>query len=296
MTRKSMLGAVLFGVAIGACGKGGSSSPSSTITVTLPEWQVPAGTVMLKCMYQNLHNPEPVNVQDFLTTQGEGGHHLIAFLSSQSLPDGTIVDCSSAQSMVSFSALLFQMTKAGFELPKGYAVQVPANAEIVWQSHYINASTSEITTHDTIQIQTVPLDPAPVLVGTYAFTELNFDVPAGQMGSTSIDCAVPFDMTGFTLMGHMHQWGQRITIQDGPTVDNMQLLYDIDDWQPAYQNTPPYDQWPFDAPFEIHGGDNLRLSCTWDNTQGTTDLTFPTEMCAGVFWFFPATQSPICSD
>src|SRR5580698_331854 len=110
MNRKSVgLGLGLVGLAMGGCGKSGSS-PSS-VTVTLPEWQVAAGQVSLKCLYQGLHNPQPLNVQKFLTSQGQGGHHLIAFISTTSLPDGTLVDCASASSMLSFRPLLEQITK-----------------------------------------------------------------------------------------------------------------------------------------------------------------------------------------
>lgn len=275
---------------------GGGGSGHGDETVTLPEWTVPAGSESLKCVYQSLHNTTDLYVQRFSITQAPGGHHLLAFISTSTLPDGTEVDCASSQSMQSFRPLLVPTSTDGFDLPDGYVVRIPANAAIVYQSHYVNATTSEITTHDTVKIHFVPKSAGQTEVSTYINTTLNFTVPAGQTASKSLDCVAPRDMHVFSVQGHMHEWGTRFQLALGPDDASLATVYDISPWQVLYRDKPPASQFPFDAPLEIHQGDHLRMTCNWDNTQGATALTFPTEMCAAILWIYPASETIVCSE
>ena len=290
---KKFLG-VLAALSLAGCGS--HSSGASSTTVTLPSWTVAPGTEMLKCVYQGLHNPEDRWVQEFDVSQIAGGHHLVAFLSTTDLPDGTEVDCGSPQSMESFRPLLLGLDKKGFHLPDHYAVRIPANATIVYQSHYVNATTSPINTLDQVKIHFVGHDSQTIPTGTWAVNRVAFDVPAGQRASASEECIAPVDMNVFALFGHMHEWGSRVFIEAGPDASSMSTIYDVQHWTAAMRDAPPIDGFSFDAPMQIHAGDHVRLNCSWDNTQGSADLQFPKEMCASLFWFYPATESPICSD
>jgi hypothetical protein len=290
---KKFLG-VLAALTLAGCGSSHSSGASST-TVTLPSWTVAPGTELLKCVYKSLHNPEDRWVQEFDTTQIEGGHHIAAYLSITELPDGTEVDCASPQSMESFRPLLIGLDKNGFALPEHYAVRIPANATIVYQSHYINATTAPINTLDKVKIHFVSRDAQTIPAGTFAFSRISFNIPAGETVSTSEECTVPSDMKVFTMFGHMHEWGKAVSIEAGPTADSMTTIYDVQHWTAQMRDSPPHYDFGFETPMQLHTGDHVRLNCTWEN-HTSDPIGFPKEMCAGVLWFFPAEESPICGD
>lgn len=292
--KKSLVAALAFALAAGC--SGGSHGGGATQSLTLPTWTVQPGTEMLKCVYKSLHNTEDVFVKQFDTTQLPGGHHIVGFLSTTTLADGVEVDCSSAQSMESWRPLLTGLSKEGFTLPSPYAIRIPANATLVFQSHYINTSTAPLQTHDEIKIHFTSKTPDLTEVQTWSNTVLNFNVPAGEVKTFSVDCVAPQDMHVFTMFGHMHEWGKEIRVDLGPTPSSMANIYDIQHWSSSLRDSPPHQVWAFDAPLEVHTGDHVRLACTWDNTQGADALAFPKEMCASVFWFYPGTDSLICTD
>ena len=291
--KKAALGFGFVVLAAGGCSGGSQHGPAS-FTVNLPSWTVPAGQEVLKCVYQSMHNTQDVFVDKFVTEQIPGGHHLLGFLSTTTLPDGTEVDCASAQSMESFRPLLTGLSKSGFELPAGYAVRVPANATLVWQSHYVNATTSAIQTKDKIEVFFTPASPNLVQVQAYMVNRLGFDLAPHAISSDGQDCVVPQDLNVFAIFGHMHEWGKAVKIELGAP-NALQPVYDVENWNTGFRDKPPMEQFPFDAPMQIHQGEHVKLTCTWDNTLDT-DLTFPQEMCAGGLWVFPASDPIICSD
>ena len=279
-------------VSVNGCAAAGAGK-SNEVHYTLPPAQIAPGEETMRCWYTTLQTDADVYATTFVTDQAPGGHHIVAFTTTEDVADGTVIDCSGPESMVNWSPILTGLDKGGFAFPDGYAVRVPAHARLVFQSHYINATTAPITTHDEVTIDYRRDAVGVTLVGTSANTTLDFSIEPGATKTVSFDCEVTQPMEVFTLIGHMHEWGRALTIEAGPPTA-MASLYDIPQWEPVFRDSPPTIDYGFDAPLHLAVGDIVRTSCTWQNTESAA-LGFPKEMCVSLFWFYPAEHSLTCT-
>src|SRR5207248_904351 len=126
--------------------------------------------------------------------------------------------------------LLIPIDKTGSHLPPGYAVKIPANAAVVFQTHYVNASSAQITTHDEIDLDFVADGPQVTKVNTWLTSTLGFNLPAAQKTTVALNCIAPTDMNAFSAFGHMHELGRRVTLEVGPDDAHLQTIYDIENW------------------------------------------------------------------
>jgi hypothetical protein len=58
---------------------------------------------------------------------------------------------------------------------------------------------------------------------------------------------------------------------------------------------PKYNKFSLAAPKVAHTGDTIHTHCEWQNST-TKPITFPTEMCAGVTFYFPAHGQMTCTE
>ena len=75
----------------------------------------------------------------------------------------------------------------------------------------------------------------------------------------------------------MHEQGSYFEIQIGPTVDELERVYLVDDWIPEFRDLPPIELYS-DNPLHLTEGTILRTTCKWKNRTGEP-LVFPAEMC-----------------
>lgn len=110
---------------------------------------------------------------------------------------------------------------------------------------------------------------------------------AGNSGEKSIGYCdfpspSPFPLTVYGLLGHMHELGRSFRMELNPGSDDAMMLLDIPNWDFHWQG-----RYQFVDPLQVHFGDFLRMTCTWDNSlseepryvvwgEGTSD-----EMCFG---------------
>lgn len=79
--------------------------------------------------------------------------------------------------------------------------------------------------------------------------------------TTSCDYPIWWNLTALGVLGHMHELGHSIRIEINPDRDNSIVLLDIPRWDFHWQ-----DRYQFAEPVQVKPGDNVRLTCTWDNT------------------------------
>ena len=183
----------------------------------------------------------------------------------------------------------------GLDFPEGTGIRVDPGAWIVLQIHYASPSTTLDDASDQTSIE-LRLDDnvertaafAPWLDALWALG--NMEIPAGEVTSYTAegDPRALFELLnpaldldeGFTIhsvMVHMHQLGDRAEVRliraDGTEVPLLDIPNWDFDWQLSYQ---------LETPVEVVPGDNLSLTCTFDNPtdepvtwgEGTDD-----EMC-----------------
>lgn len=114
---------------------------------------------------------------------------------------------------------------------------------------------------------------------------------SAENATSDCDWQAPIDGEVVTIGGHMHTLGttQRVTLN--PDSATPIILQDIPIWDFNLQG-----QYDLDEPIAVKKGDILRLTCTWDNTNGDPDdaryLTWGEgtndEMCLNVVIIEPA--------
>jgi hypothetical protein len=172
--------------------------------------------------------------------------------------------------------------------PEGMAVRVKAGTQLVLQSHYVNATTDALRTHDVAHLQTIPREDVRIFGGFYGLAAVELDLPntPGDLQRVSFGCTIPSDANILLIGPHMHEWGASFKAEAGPP-GALETIIDIEDWEPWMRDEPPALEYSLDDPFVLHAGDTLQTTCVFDNTSGHR-LTFPSEMCATYGYYYPA--------
>ena len=270
--------------------------PEHGVQFVLPEAVVQPGEEKLYCWYITMPEDEDVWVREYQAFQGEGGHHVVAFVTYESEPDGTVIDCAEPSSMALWLPLLTPTSDNHLELPDGFGVKIPGGAKLVFQSHYVNAGEAPIRVADVVNVHYVPDDEIAGITpaASWGNTVLDFSIAPGETKTVSYECPVEQEMNLITLYGHMHEFGKSISIQLGPAGGPLETVYEIMEWSPSYRDEAPLREWTVDAPYTLVAGDVIRVSCTWTNGS-ENELTFPAEMCASLAWFFPSEDPVTCA-
>ncbi len=155
--------------------------------------------------------------------------------------------------------------------PEGSGIPLPAGTQFVVQVHY-NFTNGRGANRLALQLwqATAPLTQVP-----HGLTMANttFDIPAGapDVEATAIGqfMTTPPGGAGFAKPGkiwqvfpHMHQLGRSIYVELERTDGSKACLMNIDGnwnfhWQGSYQ---------FAQPVTVQAGDQVKVTCTWDNT------------------------------
>ena len=286
---------LVLALATTACGTDSDddgSSQASKLRLETPEYVLEPGTESQTCFYTSLGNTEDIFVTGFDATQSSLGHHVILFSPEEPKPDGTVEDCTDAEGMVDLRPLLLTLELNHFELEPGLAVRVPKNQQVVVQSHYINTTNEQVRVRDTLELTLT--DPSPDLdpVAFWATSVLDLEIPPRSAHEIKYTCDAERDMNIFSLIGHMHDMGDQMTIRLGPP-EAMELVYEINTWEPIYRDVPPVENFRRDAPLEVKAGDRIEVTCRWNSTSDEV-LTFPAEMCASNAWVFPVDETMTC--
>ena len=257
-----------------------------------PEIVIPAGQEQMICWVPDL----PADVVDrlikrFETVQGASGHHLVAMKSMIPRAPGEVFDCTTANNMATIQPLLTSNTenKEGTLnlLTDDFAVRIPAGTQLVMQSHYVNVEVSDIVIRDVGTFTYLPADEQRIEASYMAINDSSLRIPANnERYSHSTDCIIDQPMQFAALLGHMHEWGQRIVVEKISPVGTS-TIYEVAHWSAQFRDAPPVTHLPLAEPLTADEGDILRVTCEWQNDTGE-ELTFPKEMCDALFLYYPA--------
>ncbi|MEJ7601532.1 MAG: hypothetical protein WKG01_26745 [Kofleriaceae bacterium] len=233
------------------------------VDLVTPEFTVEPGHELVACLYlDNAHGR--FGTDRIEARQGNGGHHIAFRRATERRPAGTFEHCTGDQEALALGDLFL----GGGALPvAGWAVEIPADAQLVVETHYLNATDLPLLARDVIRVHRVPDAEVTRWVHAMHLKTYDLDVPPG-VSTLAFDCRVPTDLSLFQFWGHQHERGRRVRAElDGAE------LYD------ATWGTDPLVWGALDAPLAIAAGSQIRIACTWDNTTGHA-LRFPDEMCA----------------
>ena len=245
---------------------------------------VPAGEERFYCM-RIATVEEDLFIQSGAVYQVEGGHHVIAFhtteLEDQS-PDPHVCDGGEMSGNIRF-ATVGAADGTGVAMPEGVAMKIPAGAEIWTQSHYVNASDEDVLAQDVINLELVAAEDVSTLAGTFAQSDFSFDLQPRQETTRTMECAFTRELTIPWLVPHMHEWGKEYLVE---ILKGDEVVWSTSGaWTAALRNDIPIQE--LAEHITVTPEHKVRTTCTWANT-GDAPLAFPEEMCVTFFPFYPA--------
>jgi hypothetical protein len=296
--RSSRLLPLIASVGLVACGGAGgpSSTPSANqLSLKTGTFQVPAGGDWFECFYTDVVTDKELIVGNVTAQQGPGGHHIIVYYVDNPEP-AEHHECKDSE-MVSWHQIAGAANggEPAVTLPPSTGMKVPAGKQIVVQSHYINTSGATETVDDTIGIDLLDAKDVKAFLNNWVINDAGFSIPPQSQSKSATACTVAQDLQSVIMLGHMHEYGARHTLERVDAQGNsLEVLYDHT-WQPQYASHPPLRTATLDAPFVIPAGTIIRQTCEWNNVTPSM-LTFPTEMCAGVVYYFPDNGFQVCDN
>ena len=180
------------------------------------------------------------------------------------------------------------------DLPSGVVFRMPANTQLLIQTHWINATDVPIDGQSAFNLKITKPKPEHLTAQLFAIGNTMFTLPLGH-GTASSECTVGKKMNVFTLAGHMHEWGKHAKIALTPVASAAESVIWESNWSSEYQFNPPRNNYPTEAPLVLSPGDKLRIDCEYDNDTGA-QLPFPSEMCIGFAYGYPMTEQINCLD
>lgn len=152
--------------------------------------------------------------------------------------------------------------------PTDSAFVVPAGAKLIMQVHY-NLS-GGFTAPDKTQVSLSVVEDAPKMrLKQRPMVNLDFVIPPGESRSVHIDRTAHEGENEWLAVGvlpHMHLRGREIRLEIVHPDESKTCLVDIPDWDFEWQET-----YFFRDPLPVQPGDELELTCIFDNSDGTNE-------------------------
>jgi hypothetical protein len=252
------------------------------------------------CSYIDYTFPANIDITHWHGAQSKAGHHVILFAAQRHRPTDTHVctddDMVNADHFIAASGAegLGAGSQANLAIPDGLAFTGTAGAQLMVQTHWINASMETLDAQAVIYVTTKPTDGSRVAADLMAIYTSNIAVPPQQTASSTTTCKMTQDLQLFSLIGHEHQWGKHVKIELLDAANTASTLWEYD-WNPTYISDPPINVYSVEKPLLLKTGTSIRLTCTWDNTTNDM-LGFPREMCVAQGFYFPAHGAVECGD
>ncbi len=252
------------------------------IDLAPPEVTIMPGEEKMHCLHVT-NDRGDVAIDDFSISDGPSSHHIALFMTNDPKPDGTFEDCTTVE-----TNRALQWWVPVNRLAPGRAVFMPAGLQYVIQFHNINASDEPIVVRDVGRLHLT--DPANVTmwVAPVVAQVFDLDIPPSSEHTVVWDCQIPTDRDMLYLLGHMHEWGKRYTIEIKPPNGSWTTYWDTP-WKSEWRDDGPSTHYA--EPLRIPAGSVIRSTCTHLNTTDSP-LRYPDEMCM-TFAFMGGSREPL---
>ena len=245
------------------------------------------------CTYLDYRTDKDYDIYNYEGFQSkDASHHALLYAVSQNKPSDTHI-CTE-DDMLNGRYLAGGGAEApALQLPEGIVIRMPANTQLMIQTHWINASDQPVDGQAAFNLDVEKPDPSHVNSQLFTVVSTDFQLPVG-VGHAGTECTSQADMSFFLMGGHEHEWGTHVKLTYTPSGGQDKVIYD-QPWASSFQFNPPRNAYTKDAPFTVHKGDKLAIACDYNNNTGAP-ISFPKEMCVGWGYFFPADGEIDCVD
>jgi len=255
---------------------------------------IASGTDVTYCSYLDFHASKTMDVTSYLGFQSRGGHHTILYSTANSQTPNTHVCTDNDMFNVQYvGGGGTDSTIAASKIPPGIAFRIQQGSQLMLLSHWINATGQSVDGQAAYNIAVQ--DPTPEVAPGDLFTVVrtDFSLPIGQ-STVHNECVLKQDLQFFLIGGHAHEYASRITLTHMPASGGPTVMYD-QPWNKTLIFDTPLNNYTKEMPYVMHAGDHFVVDCTYQNTTDKP-IMFPTEMCVGFGYFFPATAEIDCVD
>jgi hypothetical protein len=280
----------------GSSGSSSGSSGGNDYAITIGPIDVPAGVETTKCIVEPFGNTAAVVAEGFDSTLALGSHHLIAYLTTSPV-NKTPVDCSPFTGVVSGGDVplgIIDRKTVSFAMPPNVGQDIPANANVKVEAHYINTTSSDLQGSGLVTFHTVPKATAgsyqPASFLFYGTGAINIP-PNASFSTGPLFQAGPANTKFFLAMTHQHRLGTGVQLwASAQKGDQANQLLDDTDWSnPSWKTLTPM--------FSFDGTSGLTYQCDWTNTTNST-VTFGEsalqEMCFVGGYYYPSKGFEFC--
>jgi hypothetical protein len=259
-----------------------SAAPVDGLQVQTPCVEVPPHVNRYHCQFGTYTGPD-VGIVSMVQFYSEHSHHnqLMVVREDEGHEDGVLYDCTDWGDIRDYEPM---MADAGsvdgrnvIDMPEGFAFKLESGTRYLLETHYINPGTSPIAVNDGINLGLVSASEVTDWVASFHF-DAPVKIPAGSEHTACVVCDVEHDVGVLSMVGHMHEWGSRFTVdltRDG----EKNRIYEVPEWSSEWTDDPREIIDSFEAgTYGFLAGDQLKSCCTWVNDT-EEQLRYPDEMC-----------------
>jgi hypothetical protein len=150
-----------------------------------------------------------------------------------------------------------------YRFPAGVGLELPANAALDLNVHYVNRTTGVVPGEAYANIYTMPAASVQKVAHTLNLPNLTITLPPNRVTTISKVFTVSETTTIFALTSHMHALGTRFEIQIVGGARDGESVYVNTDWEHPQLVT-------YATPIVLRPGEGLRSIVTWNNTSSKT--------------------------
>jgi hypothetical protein len=173
---------------------------------------------------------------------------------------------------VFFSGSMTQV--GGYTFPVGVAMQLPANAALDLNAHYVNTSGGEISGEAYANLYTVPAGQVQHVAKTLNLSNTSQFLLPGQRSTLTKSFSFSATTRILMLTSHMHKLGEKFVIRIKGGARDGEIVYTNTEWDSPGIVT-------YDQPIVLQAGEGLTSEITYNNTTDhivTFGLTSEDEM------------------
>lgn len=274
------------------------------------------------CVYVRTPNQETIYASQFHGRMRPGSHHLIVTITPEAddIVFNTPVPCTQAGGVFDrwlvgsqdpqIDVSMTGSAKIAGAVPGdpeyGGAIEIPPNAILRLDMHYLNTTEQEILREGWIWLERVPEEEVEVKVDLISWLQGAIDIPPNSTEvTTSIArCRVPTDRNLALVTGHFHENGTRVTVWHEPQGQDPVKIYETFDWEnpgngffngrdenPAMMGDTGAPWGAHSGYVELAEGDYVNFQCEFDNptdvSVGFGD-TGADQMCNIFGFYYPS--------
>ena len=231
---------------------------------------------------RDLRNPAPVYITRIETRMRTNSHHLLMYTFTPDIPAAVmppvdvVRDIRRPDGSMDFLKMLpmgyhvflgGSMTPTGgFQFPAGVALELPANAVLDLNSHYVNTTNAPITGEIYANFHTVARSAVSQVAYTLFMNNESFSLPGRQRTTITKTFKVGTTTTIIMLSSHMHKHGEKFVARIAGGPRNGEIVYENTDWADPVIKI-------FAQPLVLQAGEGLTSEVTYNNTT-TSQISF----------------------